>query len=172
MRKPRRRQANLRIAEALVHLAQHLAVWDAQVIDHDQRMSAGHGTVDGVDQALDADGRVWQIDEEHRGLRTLAISGTGHHDAHGCAFRTGDEFLAAANHPFVAIPHRRGLEHRRVRTGAAVLRGLGHEECGTRLAADQRRQESLLLRGSGHLSQQEHVAFVGRHRIDGNRAER
>jgi hypothetical protein len=40
-------------------------------------MAAGHRTVDRVEHALDADGGIGQVDEEHAG----ALVGLGHDDA-------------------------------------------------------------------------------------------
>ncbi|MCY1217303.1 hypothetical protein D9M72_292090 [compost metagenome] len=112
-----------------------------------------------------------QVDQEHGGLRALTVAGARHQDADPGPFRTGDELLASADHPFVAVPDRGGLEHRRVGTGPAFFRRLGHEERGAGLAADQRCKEALLLCVRGDLAQQEHIPLVRRHGVDRDRPE-
>ena len=158
VRQAGRGQAHLRVFEAVAALAQHLVGGHAQVVDRDDGMAAGHGTVDGVEHALDADRGIGQIDQEH----ARAVVRFRHHDADLRAFRAGDERLAAVDHPVVAVELRGGLHHRRVRAGAAFAGRFGHEERRTRFAADQLVQEPRLLFVARHLAQQVHVAFVGR----------
>ncbi len=71
----------------------------------------------------------------------------------------------------ISVAHRAGLEHRRIAARAPLRRGFGHEECRSRLARQQGRQEARLLFVGGGLAEQVHIAFVGRSHIDRDRSE-
>ena len=86
--------------------------------------AAGHRAIDGVENTLDADGGMGQIDQEHAG----AIGRFRHDDTDARPGDAGDEGFSAVDDPFIAIPHGRGEHHGRIRSGAAVFRGLGHEK--------------------------------------------
>jgi hypothetical protein len=104
MRKARGAEANLRIFEAFARLPQHLVGGDAQIVDLDFRMAAGHGIVDRVEHAHRPDRRVGQIDHEHAGA-TIGGSALrpGHDDTNTCAISAGDELLAPVHDPVVPV---------------------------------------------------------------------
>ena len=160
-----RGEAHLRVFEALPDLAQHLVRGDAQIVDGDDAVAARHGAVDGVEHPLDADGGIGQVAQEQR----RAFLGLRHHDADARPVRAGDQRLAARDHPVIAVLAGGRLHHRGVGARAAVR--LGHEEGRARAPRRQRTQEVLLLGGRGDLFQQRHVALVGGHDVERDRAE-
>jgi hypothetical protein len=70
----RRAEPHLRIFEALARLPQHLVGGDAQIVDGQLGMGAGHRIVDGVGRMVDGDRRIGQIDQEHAGARRILSS--------------------------------------------------------------------------------------------------
>ena len=85
------------------------------------------------------------------------------------AVGAGDEPFAAA-HDVAVVALLRARQHH-AGIGAGAGRRLGHHEGRAHLALDDGAEEFLLLLGRADLAEQVHVAVVGRHAIDGERAE-
>ena len=69
VRQARRREAHLRVAEALADLAQHVVAGHAQVLDVDDGVAAHEARVHGAEHAADLEGGIGQVGEEHGGSR-------------------------------------------------------------------------------------------------------
>ncbi|MNN67674.1 hypothetical protein D3C81_1833200 [compost metagenome] len=83
-------------------------------------------------------------DNKHRHafIHRYAFISDRHHDIERCVAGIGGEPFFAVQQPVIAIAHRFGGEHGRIR---ATLR-LGHGEAGHDIAIEQRLQVALLLR--------------------------
>ena len=169
VRQARGAEADLRIFEAFAGLAEHLAGGDAQIVDGQRRVAAGHRAVDGVGNVVDADRRIGQIDQEHAGALRSALAMTMPTAAPLKPVMKVlrpliTQWLPSGRHVVFIIDG--------IGAGAALVPRLGHEEGRARAAFDQRPEEALLQLGAADLAEQVHVALVGRIGVAGERAER
>ena len=133
VRQPRGPEPDLRVAEALPHLAEHRVVpATTQSRKRTSQCPPANTRVGRLHVAADLEAGVAGVDEEHR----RALRRARHADGEGRAVGAGDEPLVAVDHPAVAVAPRRGGERRRV--GARPGMRLGHREAGADLAARQR----------------------------------
>ncbi len=163
----RRRQAHLRVLEALADLAQHVGRGYAQLLEPDDAVPAGKARVEAAHRPLDDDAGRVHVGQEHR---RAGIFGVRHDDRECGAFGAGDEPLASVDHEMIAVTRRGRGEHRRI--GPRSRRGLGHAEARADRRRRERTQPPLLLRRRCHRFQQVHVPLVGRRHVQRDRAER
>ena len=168
MREARGSETHLGIDEPVADRAQDLGFGNADILEVHQPVPPGHGTVDGLQLAFEADAGRRKVDEKQGGTGV----GPGHDDAHRSAGCAGDECLAAVDDPLAAFEPGHAHHHAGIGAGAVFRRRFGHEERRARHAADQGLEEPRLLRRRRNLGQQVHVALVGSRHIDGHHSQR
>ena len=140
MREPRRRQAHLRVLEALADLAEDVRRRHAHVLEPHDTVAAREARVETAHRPLDHDAGRIHVGQEHRGA---GVVGVGHDDRERRALGAGDEPLAAVDDVVVAVARRGG---RRASTGRS-RRPAAARSCrstsGSRRAASGRSQRSF-----------------------------
>ena len=172
MRQPRRAETHLGVAKAVTDLSQNPLGADAHVVKLHFRMAAGRVVVERFELAHDPESGRVHVNQKHgrSAVGSVLVERARHHDIDARAGSAGDQPLAPRDDKFVAVAARRGLHQIGVRARAVV--GLGHREDRANLARDQRPQPSFLLLVVRNLVEQIGVAFIGRHDIERERAER
>ena len=170
MGEPRRREPHLGVAVALPDLSEHLIRIDPKIVEPELVVSPGEARFQSLLPAHRLDGGVVVVDEKHRRAAAAldALGGAGHDDVELRAIVAGDEPLAAADHPVVAVLAGGGGEHAGIGPGPVRLR---HREARADLAGGQRAEPLRLLLVVGDDFQQMHVALVGRRAVERLRPE-
>ena len=161
---PSRPEPCLGQREAGAALAQHVVDRHPHLAQQQLAMTVQRLVVHHRDVAFDGQARAVHRHQHHRVpcvLRRMVAFADPHHNREPARWvrRAGDEPLAAADHPFVAVALDAGLQ-----LGRVGRRSVGLAHCETRpdLAAQQRVQPGLNLgRCRGDLEQL-HRAAVGR----------
>ena len=156
-------------AQAVAFVHQHVLGRDFQTVEFELAMAAVLLRPHDRDAPHDAPARLVLVIEERGQPAARIVRGARDQDEMRGAVGAGDEPFAPAHD--VAVAFLLGAREHHAGIGAGAGMRLGHHEGRAHLALDDRAQPFFLLLRRADLGEQVHVAVVGRHAIDGERAE-
>ena len=169
MGEPRRAKPHLGDAQAVADLEQHVVVLDFEPVEIKLAVAAMLLGAENADAAHDMPAGLVAVEQERGEAAPGIVGGARHQDEMRRAVGAGDEPFAAVDDPFAAAALGAGADHAGI--GAAARRRLRHGKGGTHLAVDDRPQPALLLGRRAGAREQVHIAVVGRHAVERQRAE-
>src|SRR5262249_62344589 len=100
---PRRAEPHLHPLEAVADAAEHLLVWHFEPVELELAMAAMLLRAHDLDAARDPPAGLVLVEQERRDALALVVRGAGREDEMRGRGGTGDEPLAAVDHPLVAL---------------------------------------------------------------------
>ena len=169
MGQPRRAEADLRRAQTVALGHQHVLHRDFQPVEFELAMAAVLLRPHDRNAAQDAPAGLVLVIEEGGEAAARILGGARDQDEMRGAIGAGDEPFAPAHD--VAVVALLGARQHHGGIGARAGMRLGHHEGRAHLALDDGAQPFFLLLGRADFGDEVHVAVVGRHAVDGERAE-
>ena len=169
MREPRRPEPDLAQFETVALAHQHVFRRHFEAVEFQFAMAAMLFRPHDLDAALDAPAGLILVEQKCREPAPLVVAGARQQDEMRGAVSAGDEPFAAGDDVFAALLLGLGADHRGI--GAAAGRRLRHRERRAHFSLDDRLEPFLFLLRRADQLEHVHVAVVGRHAIDRQRAE-